>query len=90
MAFYILFLYIPTVEFEDEFNSIADQTDGILRDALETSNQIEELNKTVEDGFTGFCVAYNAPGEVIYGVQLPNSLKIAFDKTYIEMCDGIN
>ena len=86
LAFYILFLYIPTVEFEDEFNSIADQADGILRDALETSNQIEELNKTVEDGFTSFCVAYNAPPKFIF----PNPLHYAFGKTYVVMCEGIN
>ncbi len=83
LAFYILFLYIPTVEFENEFNTIADQADGILRDAIETSEQIEELNKTVEDGFIGFCSTYNSFFRGPF-------LKVYLGNTYVEMCNGIN
>jgi len=83
IVFYTLFLYIPTAEFEDEFNDLADQADGILRSATNTANQIEETNNLVQDGFTSFCESYNSFSQI--GIVF----RFAFGNAFEDVCEGV-
>lgn len=68
IAFYVLFLYIPAVEGESEFNQVVDQADNILRDANEIADTAKEVNDSVQEGFVGFCDFYNTlPGSLLFG-----------------------
>lgn len=76
LIFYIIFLYLPTVELENDFNEIVSNTNGVLINAEEVEQEIEDTNTLVNSGINSFCDFYN---ESVFG-------PIYFGDAFIDLC----
>lgn len=83
VAVYLIFLYIPSVEYENEFNIILDQANEALVLSKQYTSVIEDVNNTVNNGFKIFCIDYkNIDLNPLYDTTV-------FGKTFDKFCENI-
>nr|QBK90251.1 MAG: hypothetical protein LCPAC102_01640 [Pithovirus LCPAC102] len=52
---YLLLLYVPTIEAENDFNNVISQTNDILKQVESFEDEIEDTNDLVKSGFLSLC-----------------------------------
>ncbi len=77
LILYVVFFYVPIVEYENNFNEALDNANFVLQEAQEYEDEIEETNELVSLGISNFCEFYNEGG------PLPI---VYFGSTFDELC----